>query len=286
MRFGAIFWHHFKHTATKWAQVSTNSQMQWGISLLKDKLRGVIELKAAFAPGSAGNSTDLDALLQAIESLHAEYLDEIERRNARKAGKAAAAAQAAGSAKGSSKGKKGKQMGNSLKVTCTHCGKPNHEAKQCRLNLSTISYRPELASKAAAKAALNPPPGTSASRSGNTDRAAAGVSVNEVLTKVFAEFLSRRRLQVLLWMFPSQCVEDQHWDTLEVVEGVTGQASSTSSVAVEVLHLGCCHAIVMVGSMNMVCICEVCEDLGWGAISFGLLGREITHSRLLERWCS
>ena len=37
-------------------------------SLLKDKLRGVNELKATFGLWSAGNSTALDALLQAIES--------------------------------------------------------------------------------------------------------------------------------------------------------------------------------------------------------------------------
>ena len=70
------------------------------ISLLKDKLRGVNELKATFGLWSAGNSTVLDALLQTIESLQAECLHEIERRNARKAVKAAAAAQAAGSVKG------------------------------------------------------------------------------------------------------------------------------------------------------------------------------------------
>ena len=65
-----------------------------GISLLKEKLRGVNELKAKFALSSAGNLTGLDALLQAIENFEAEYLDEIERRNARKAVKAAATAQA------------------------------------------------------------------------------------------------------------------------------------------------------------------------------------------------
>ena len=144
-----------------------------GISLLKDKLRGVNELKATFALWSAGNSTDLDALLQAIENLQAEYLDEIGRRNARKAVKAAAAAQAAGAVKGFGNGKKGKQKGQPPKVKCTHCGKPNHEAKQCWLNPSSNSYRPELASKAAAKAALNPPPGlagSSASNSGSNSR--------------------------------------------------------------------------------------------------------------------
>ena len=75
------------------------------------------ELKATFALWSAGNSTDLDALLQA------EYLDEIERRNARKAVKGAAAAQATGSVKGFGKGKKVKQKGQPPKVTCM---KPNN----------------------------------------------------------------------------------------------------------------------------------------------------------------
>ena len=126
--------------------------------------------------------------MQAIESLQAEYLDEIERRNARKAVKAAAAAQAAGSVKGFGKGRKGKQKGQPSKVTCTHCGKPNHEAKQCWLNPSSSSYRPELASKAAAKAALNPPPGlagSSASSSSNNSRAATTFGANEALTKGF-----------------------------------------------------------------------------------------------------
>ena len=267
-----------------------------GISLLKDKLRGVNELKATFALWSAGNSTDLDALLQAIESLQAEYLDEIERRNARKAVKAAAAAQAAGSVKGFGKGKKGKQKGQPSKVTCTHCGKPNHEAKQCWLNPSSSSYRPELASKAAAKAALNPPPGlagSSASSSSNNSRAATTFGANEALTKAFAEFLSKKFAGVALdvpvevtqnmaqfasgaWALDSgasQCVvnssniEDQHWDTLQSsharVEGVTGQASSTARVDVDVPHLGRCNAIVMDGSVNMACMGEACEDLGY-----------------------
>ena len=267
-----------------------------GISLLKDKLRGVNELKATFALWSAGNSTDLDALLQAIENLQAEYLDEIERRNARRAVKAAAAAQAAGGVKGFGKGKKGKQKGQPPKVTCTHCGKPNHEAKQCWLNPSSSSYRPELASKAAAKAALNPPPGlagSSASSSGSNSRAATTFGANEALTKAFAEFLSKKFAGVALdvpvevtqtmaqfasgaWALDSgasQCVvnssniEDQHWDTLQAsharVEGVTGQASSTARVDVEVPHLGRCNAIVMDGSVNMACMGEACEDLGY-----------------------
>jgi len=81
------------------------------------------ELKATFALWSAGNSTDLDALLQALESLQAEYLNEIERRNARKAVKGAAAAQTTGSVKGFGKGKKVKQKGQPPKVTCM---KPNN----------------------------------------------------------------------------------------------------------------------------------------------------------------
>ena len=90
------------------------------------------ELKATFALWSAGNSTDLDALLQA------EYLDEIERRNARKAVKGAAAAQATGSVKGFGKGKKVKQKGQPPQ---SHM----HEAKQCWLNPSSSSCRPEPA---------------------------------------------------------------------------------------------------------------------------------------------
>ena len=59
--------------------------------------------------GELGNLIGLDALLQAIESLQAECVDEIERRNARKAVKAAAAAQAAGTVKGFGSGRKRKQ---------------------------------------------------------------------------------------------------------------------------------------------------------------------------------
>ena len=71
----------------------------------------------------------------------------------------------------------------------------------------------------------------------------------------------------------SQCVvnssniEDQHRDTLQAshapVEGVTGQASNTARVDVEVPHLGRCNEIVMDGSVNMVCMGEACEDLGY-----------------------
>ena len=103
--------------------------------------------------------------------------------------------------KGFGKGKKGKQKGQPSKVTCTHCGKPNHEAKQCWLNPSSSSYRPELASKAAAKAALNPPPGlagSSASSSSNNSRAATTFGANEALTKAFAEFLSKKFAGVAL----------------------------------------------------------------------------------------
>ena len=47
------------------------------------------------------------------------------------------------------------------------------------------------------------------------------------------------------------------------VEGVAGQASSTARVDVEVPHLGRCNAIVMDGSVNMACMGETCEDLGY-----------------------
>ena len=62
-------------------------------------------------------------------------------------------------------------------------------------------------------------------------------------------------------------IEDQHCDTLQAsharVEGVTSQASSTARVDVQVLHLGRCNAIVMDGSVNMACMGEAWEDLGY-----------------------
>ena len=74
----------------------------------------------------------------------------------------------------------------------------NHEAKQCWLNPSSSPYRPELASKAAAKATLNPPPGladpppglagSSASSSSNNSRAAAALDVPVEVTQNIAQF--------------------------------------------------------------------------------------------------
>lgn len=106
--------HLFKHQMGTGEHKLTNAM---GISLLKDKLSGINELKAAFALWTAGKSTDLDTLLQAIEGLQAEYLEEIEGRNARKVRKAAAVAQA-NSAKASRKGKKGQGKGNP-RPTCS-----------------------------------------------------------------------------------------------------------------------------------------------------------------------
>ena len=96
-----------------------------GISLLRDKLRGLNELKATFALWAAGSSTELNGLIQAIESIQAEYLDEIEKRNNRKAERAAAAAArgTAAAAKEPGKGKKGKDGKTKAKITCGFCGK-------------------------------------------------------------------------------------------------------------------------------------------------------------------
>lgn len=101
------------------------------------------------------------------------------------------------------------------------------------------------------------------------------------MTKAFAEFLSQKDAGVAVGTHPevsnsmaqlasvawelesgaSQCVvnadnvQDQHWDTLKAAhsqaEGVTGQASSTARVDVEVPHLGRCNAIVMDGEHGM-----------------------------------
>ena len=129
-----------------------------GISLLKDKLRGLNELKATFALWAAGSSTDLNGLIQAIESIQAEYLDEIEKRNNRKAERAAARCIAA-AAKGPGKGKKGKDGKMKAKVTCGFCGKPNHDASQCWNNPQSASYRPQFAQKTGAHGAPSVPPG-------------------------------------------------------------------------------------------------------------------------------
>ena len=116
--------------------------------------------------------------------------------------------------------------------------------------------------------------------------AATTFGANEALTKVFVEFLSKKLAGAALdvpvegtqnmarfasgaWalgsgasqrVVNSSTIEDQHWDTLQAsharVEGVTGQASSTA-------RLGRCNAIVMDGSVNMACMGEACEDLGY-----------------------
>ncbi|CAE7884622.1 unnamed protein product [Symbiodinium microadriaticum] len=155
-----------------------------GISLLRDKLRGLNELKATFALWAAGSSTELNGLIQAIESIQAEYLDEIEKRNNRKAERAAAAAArgTAAAAKEPGKGKKGKDGKTKAKITCGFCGK--------------------FAQKTGAHGA-------------------------------------------------------------PTVEGLTGVAQSNSTVDVEVPHLGRRNALVMDNSVNMACMAEACEDMGF-----------------------
>ena len=76
----------------------------------------------------------------------------------------------------------GNQKGQPRKVT--HYGKLIHEAKQCWLNPSSNSHRPELTSKAAAKA-LNPLPGlvgSTGNSNNNNNRATTTSGANEALT--------------------------------------------------------------------------------------------------------
>ena len=47
------------------------------------------------------------------------------------------------------------------------------------------------------------------------------------------------------------------------VEGLTGIAQSNSTVDVEVPHLGRRNALVMDNSVNMACMDEACEDMGF-----------------------
>ena len=265
-----------------------------GISLLKDKLRGLNELKATFALWAAGSSTDLNGLLQAIESIQAEYLDEIEKRNNRKAERAAAAAArgTAGAAKGPGKGKKGKDGKTKAKVTCGFCGKPNHDASQCWNNPQSASYRPQFAQKTGAHGAPSVPPGLSAASSASSGQPTAAAA-QDALAKAFQDFLAKKFAGAAVDMPPeiaSACAqlasgawaldsgasrfvvsaqnsEDQHWNTLRAckseVEGLTGVAQSNSTVDVEVPHLGRRNALVMDNSVNMACMGEACEDMGF-----------------------
>ena len=265
-----------------------------GISLLKDKLRGLNELKATFALWAAGSSTDLNGLIQAIESIQAEYLDEIEKRNSRKAERAAAAAArgTAAAAKGPGKGKKGKDGKTKAKITCGFCGKPNHDASQCWNNPQSASYRPQFAQKTGAHGAPTVPPGLNASSSVSSGQPSAAAT-QDALAKAFQDFLAKKfagaavdmppelasacaQIESGAWALDSgasrfvvnaQNSEDQHWNTLRTckseVEGLTGVAQSNSTVDVEAPHLGRRNALVMDNSVNMACMGEACEDMGF-----------------------
>ena len=97
-----------------------------GILLLKDKLRGLNEMKAMFALWAAFSSTDLNGLIQAIESIQAEYLGEIKKRNNRKAQRAAAAAArgTAAAARGPGKGKKARMATRRRKSLAAFAANP------------------------------------------------------------------------------------------------------------------------------------------------------------------
>ena len=134
-----------------------------GMSLLADKLRGVNELRATFALWAAGQSTDLNALTQAIESIQAEYLDEIKtlvqeaHKNCSRSGRSCkCGTSSAASVKAGGEGKKGKAgKGGCAKVTYTFCGKPNCKASECWNNPQSTACRPQFAQKAAPPS--NPP---------------------------------------------------------------------------------------------------------------------------------
>ena len=263
-----------------------------GISLLRDRLRGIGELKATFALWTASHSTDLDSLVASIDSVLAEYKDDIEQRKNRKKA-AAAKAIAATATKGDGKGKKGKKGKARNGKQCSHCGKPNHNKDECWLNPQCPSYRPDMAAKA------SPPPGFSASAASssaapqNQNTTTVAQPTGDVLARAFAEFLSKRYSGTAVkfadavegstlsfgagawaidsgasqFVVSSENTEDQNWETLRQqtsnVHGCSGPVASEATVQVDVPEFGKRDAIVMKDSINMASMGETCEDLGY-----------------------